>query len=89
MDVSKWVEFDENLKIVKAEDALRARVGLRISCPLGRIPYYPRGLAEEIFTINYTGADIRAAIRDIVPNAAVIVDKGRISVNSIPVFIDN
>lgn len=83
MDLSKYIEYDAVLNRVTGEDALRKRLLYRLQCPFGRIPYYPRGLREDIFILGYTGIDIKETIADIVPFAETVVSEDRISVNTI------
>jgi len=88
MRVDDIVEYDEYLKKYIKKEALVLRIKNRLNLPFRGVSYYPFGLYASVFSLDPNESDIKTAIRDIVPDAKVSVERGRISVTTVDVSLE-
>lgn len=89
MNINTVVEFDEWGNRVLQKTAALMRLQYRLQITTSDIPYYFYGLDSALFELNPSTLDVKAALRDIDPNASVVItQEGRVTVAAASVTLD-
>lgn len=84
------IEFSDYLeKLYQGKDAVRQRVYTRLRHTTSDIPYYSRGVDNNIFTYGNEAIALRLGLRDFGPNVELTGENSRIKVCDVEIDVSN